>query len=260
MIKNSLKDLYENFEIIFKNRNIENLFITNDMRKFGLIEDRNKNETLEELLLIIKNFLPKTTIIVPTANLNLPNSGQKYDNADTASFKMGAFSEFIRKKKHAIRSFHPLWSMSGLGKNSKKILSNISSHAYSANSVVHKLFQEENNYFLALGQHPRFMLPIIHHLEHINQVPYRFEKTFTISCRDNEKYEFIEKQFQLDVLKDQFRENKRACNSLIFNNFESKGELIKKMFNNTEIYLFNFFEFYELTNNLFKKDINCWWK
>jgi len=260
MIKNSLKELYVNFEILFKRRNIENLFITNDMGKFGLIEDRNKTETLEEILLIIKSLLPETTIIVPTANLNLPNSNKSYDNTDTPSFHMGSFSEFIRKKKDAVRSFHPFWSMSALGKNSKKILLNISSHAYSVNSVSYRLFQNEKNYFLSLGKHPRFMLPIIHHLEHINKVPYRFQKTFTIFCRENEKYEFIEKEFQLDVLKDQYRGNKRAYNNLIFSNFESKGELITKKFNNTEIYLFNILEFYELTNNLFKKDINCWWK
>ena len=99
MIKNSLKDLYVNFEILFKSKNIENLFITNDMGKFGLIEDRNKTETLEEILLIIKSLLPETTIIVPTANLNLPNSNKSYDNTDTPSFHMGSFSEFIRKKK-----------------------------------------------------------------------------------------------------------------------------------------------------------------
>ena len=62
------------------------------------------------------------------------------------------------------------------------------------------------------------------------------------------------------MLKEKYRQNKRAHNNLIFSNFESKGQLIKKNFNNTEIYLFNMIEFFELTNALFKKDINCWWK
>ena len=260
MNKISLNQLLDNLTKLFFSKKIKNLLITNDMGKFGLIENKKKNETQKELFSIIKKLLPGVTIIVPTANLNLPNTGKTYDSINTPSFKMGSFSEFIRKLPESNRSFHPLWSMSAIGKNSKNIVSDISPHAYSYNSVIDRLFKDEENYFLSIGQHPRFMLPIIHHLEHINEVPYRFEKIFSIKCRENEHKEFEEKKFKLDVLKEKYRENKRAHNNLIFSNFESKGELLKISFNNTDIYLFNMIEFFDSTNTLFKKDINCWWK
>ena len=104
------------------------------------------------------------------------------------------------------------------------------------------------------------MLPVIHHLEHINNVPYRFEKKFKIFCRKSSFFEFEEMEFKLDVLKDEFRNRKRGYNNLIFENFEKKGRLIFNNPKNPKMYLFNLLEFYEITNLLFKKNINCWWE
>ena len=168
MNKISLNELLENLTELFTIKKINNLLITNDMGKFGLIENKKKNETQNILFSIIKKLIPDVTIVVPTANLNLPNTGKNYDNLNTPSYKMGSFSEFIRKLPNSDRSFHPLWSMSAYGKNSKNILSNIPIHAYSYDSVMERLFKNEENYFLSIGQHPRYMLPIVHHLEHIN--------------------------------------------------------------------------------------------
>ena len=112
-----------------------------------------------------------------------------------------------------------------MGKNSNSLTSYISNHAYDKNSVFFRLFQNKKNYFLSLGQHPRFMLPIIHYIEHINEVPYRVEKSFSILCREKEKSAFKMKEFKLDVLRDKYRNNKRSLNKLIFSNFENKGDL-----------------------------------
>tara|TARA_Y100000590_G_scaffold398185_1_gene480397 strand:- start:505 stop:1287 length:783 start_codon:yes stop_codon:yes gene_type:complete len=256
----SIKDLSSGFGTLLKNKKIENLMIANNMGKFGLIEKKNKNQTNEEVLSQIKHFLPNASIIVPTANLNLPNSEMTYDNKNTPSYKMGSFSEFIRKKNESMRSFHPFWSLSVLGKNSNNLTSDISNHAYDKNSVFFRLFQNKKNYFLSLGQHPRFMLSIIHHIEHINKVPYRFEKSFSILCRKNEKSDFKKKEFKLDVLKDEYRYKERTCNKFIFSNFENKGDLKFIKINNLNLYLFNIVEFYEITCALFKKDIFCYWK
>ena len=57
-----------------KNKEIESLLITNDMGKFGLLEGCDKLETNKEIFECIKSVIPNATIIVPTANLNLPNS------------------------------------------------------------------------------------------------------------------------------------------------------------------------------------------
>tara|TARA_Y100000741_G_C18037564_1_gene470926 strand:- start:223 stop:675 length:453 start_codon:yes stop_codon:yes gene_type:complete len=150
--------------------------------------------------------------------------------------------------------------MSAIGANSQLLLSNISAHAYDDNSVFSRLFSNPDNYFLSIGNHPRFMLPIIHHLEHINNVPYRYEKKFKVLCRKNKFLEFEEIVFKLDVLKDEFRDQKRGYNNLIFKNFEKKSNLVFNDTKNPNMYLFNLLEFYEITDHLFKKNLNCWWE
>ena len=83
---------------------------------------------------------------------------------------MGSFSEYVRKHAESLRSFHPFWSLSAIGDKSQFLTSNISNHAYDKNSVFSKIFSNSKNYFLSIGNHPKFMLPVIHHLEHINNV------------------------------------------------------------------------------------------
>ena len=73
-------------------------------------------------------------------------------------------------------------SLAGIGPNIKEYFYNISKHAYDNNSVFSRLYKNDF-YFLSLGAHPRFMLAIIHHIEHINKVPYRFKKGFIINCK-----------------------------------------------------------------------------
>ena len=254
------ENLKQDFIRIFENKEIESLLITNDMGKFGLLEGCDKLETNKEIFECIKSVIPNATIIVPTANLNLPNSKKTYDNDETPSYKMGSFSEYVRKHAESLRSFHPFWSLSAIGDKSQFLTSNISNHAYAKNSVFSKIFSNSKNYFLSIGNHPKFMLPVIHHLEHINNVPYRFEKKFKIFCRKSSFFEFEEMEFKLDVLKDEFRNRKRGYNNLIFENFEKKGTLIFNNPKNPKMYLFNLLEFYEITNLLFNKNINCWWE
>ena len=89
------ENLKQDFIRIFENKEIESLLITNDMGKFGLLEGCNKLETNKEIFECIKSVIPNATIIVPTANLNLPNSNKTYDSDETPSYKMGSFSEYV---------------------------------------------------------------------------------------------------------------------------------------------------------------------
>lgn len=238
--------------------NIDCLFVANDLGKVGLIQGKNKKYLLDCIYSNIINLNPGITIVVPTANLNLINSEKIFDLDNTPSYRMGAFSEYVRNLKGAKRSFNPLWSLSAIGPLAEKIVNNVSDHAYDMNSSFSKLFNIKNSFFLSIGQHPRYMLSIIHHLEHINKVPYRFTKEFEIKCIDNSK--LIIKKFKLDVLREEFRYLKRSFNKKIFENFEKKNNFYETSFGKGKIYYFNLEDFYFTTCELFKKDINCWWK
>ncbi len=234
------------------------LFVASDLGKIGLIPGKNKKYLLDTIYKNIVKINPNVTIIVPTANFNLINSDKTFNLKNTPSFRMGAFSEYIRKFDNSRRSYHPFWSLTALGPLADKIVSKISDHAYDHNSAFANLFKIKNSHFLAIGDHPRFMLAIIHHFENMFKVPYRFEKTFKINCiKDNQiKTEY----FKLDVLKDKFRSKKRSFNKKIFEHFEQNKVLHNITLGKGKIYYFNIQDFYATTCELFEKDINCWWK
>ena len=87
---------------------------------------------------------------------------------------MGPLAEYIRCLKHSKRSLHPFWSISGIGKNSK-VLNNISKHAYAYGSPWSKML-DLNTTQLNLGIKPSRAVTLIHHIETICGVPYRFNK------------------------------------------------------------------------------------
>lgn len=242
----------------FNMSNIDCLFVANDLGKIGLIPGKSKKDLLDAIYKSIIEINPNITIVVPTANFNLINTDKIFDLKNTPSFKMGAFSEYIRKFSSSKRSYHPFWSLTAKGPLADKIVNGISNHAYDQNSAFANLFKIKNSYFLSIGDHPRFMLAIIHHFENMFKVPYRFTKTFKIHCTKNNQ--ITTEYFKLDVLKDEFRSQKRSFNKKIFENFEQNKRLYKSTLGKGAIYYFNIQDFYVTTCELFKKDINCWWK
>jgi len=246
---------------ILKKFNIDNincLFIANDLGKIGLIPGKSKKDLLDVIYSNIIKINSKITIVVPTANFNLINTDKVFDLKNTPSFKMGAFSEYIRKMDDSKRSYHPFWSLTAIGPLAGQIVDKVSDHGYDKGSAFAKVFEIKDSFFLSIGDHPRFMLSIIHHFENMFKVPYRFTKTFKINCVKDNKISV--KYFKLDVLKDEFRDKKRSFNKKIFSNFESKNKLYENNLGKGRIYYFNLREFYNETKNLFKSDINCWWK
>ena len=61
-------------------------------------------------------------VAVPTFTLNFPKN-REFDVENTPSEQMGIFSEFIRKHEGSKRTYHPIHSISLLGKNSNHIAS-----------------------------------------------------------------------------------------------------------------------------------------
>jgi aminoglycoside 3-N-acetyltransferase len=234
------------------------LFVANDMAKIGIPENESKKSMLTSIYEAIIEINPKITIVVPTSTLNLVGTENVFDIDNTPSFRMGAFSEYIRKIKNSKRGFNALWSLSAIGPLADEITQNVSNHAYDKNSSFAKIFKIDDAFFLGLGNHPRYMLSIIHHFETIFNVPYRFTKGFEINCVN--KLKVFKDIFYLEVLKENVRYNKRSLNKKIFDNFESKESINKIDLGNSHMYLFNLKNFYEITCELFKQDVNCWWK
>jgi len=138
------------------------------------------------------------TIVVPTATLNLCNTNTAFNLQTTPSYQMGSFSEYIRNQDESIRSCHPFWSLTALGKYSDALTNNISSHAFSYNSVWSRMIDKKDVLMLHVGLNPGKSLSIIHYAERLIGVPYRYTKEFKHPVVENNSV--VYKDFYMDVM------------------------------------------------------------
>lgn len=185
----------DNLEKIINKIDLKNgdiVYVAGNVYNFGLTVNETKKFCDYLYRYIKKKIKLSGSVVVPTSTLNLINTNKVYDKNITRSYNMGIFSEYIRNLNHSCRSDHPLWSFSGIGKNVKKILNNTSMSAYGEGSIFHKLL-DNNTYFISLGK-PHTSIGMVHYVEHIIGVPYRYNKEFLIKVKKNNK---IIKQYAL---------------------------------------------------------------
>ena len=175
------------------------VFVTSDLVRLMRFEEPGASAVLDAHLRAFRELLgPEGTLFVPTSSLDLCNTDTVFDPSTTPSFQMGAFSEYVRTRQGAVRSFHPFWSVAGLGPAAAPILTDVSRHAYGWNSVFQRLV-EADVLGVAVGKHPRLAIPVIHHIETVVGVPYRYNKEFNQPVRRDGKIE--REPFYLSVLR-----------------------------------------------------------
>ena len=97
----------------------------------------------------------------------------------------GEFSEYIRKQRGSLRSHHPVFSVTALGKYKKYLCSNNSFHNYGHNSPYQK-FLELNGKVLNLAMDP-CLNPFLHVAEFLVGVPYYYNKLTKVNYYKNSK-------------------------------------------------------------------------
>jgi aminoglycoside 3-N-acetyltransferase len=252
----TLKDIIKSYKKLKIKKN-EDVYISSNLISLGRYEKKSINHLLEDHLIAIRSVIGNEgTIFFPTATLNLCNSNIIFDYHNTPSYQMGILSEYLRKNKNSFRSMHPYWSVSGIGPNAKKFLQNLSPHSHASGSIWEK-FAEKNIRAINIGVKPTHACPIIHYIETIVGVPYRYNKEFNQRIK-TKKIEF--KKFYLPVLYLKSRiirdENKK-----IFKNFESHKKKVKKIkLGKGYIYSFSQKDFFIITKNYLQNNIYGWTK
>ncbi|MDH4164761.1 MAG: AAC(3) family N-acetyltransferase [Nitrospirota bacterium] len=119
----------------------------------------------------------KGTLLVPSFTYSCGKPGSRFVLETTPS-ENGPFTEFIRIQPHAIRSVHPIFSVSGIGQDANVILQHTGRSAFGSMSPFSR-FAEHGIRFLCLGVELRNSITYIHHLEQSYGCPHRFNKTFS---------------------------------------------------------------------------------
>ena len=235
-----------------KFRKDDNIFVASNLSHFGKIK-LNKKTKLDILFDTIKNdIIPNGTIFVPTATMNLCNTSKTFDINKTPSFEMGAFSEYVRLKKRSVRSLHPYWSVTGIGKKSN-LLKTVSKHSYGLGSPWSK-FLDLNVKQLNIGIHPSRAVTLIHHIETCIGVPYRYNKEFTHKIKLNNKIK--KDNFYMSVFyTNSDIQKKIKLNEHYFKKLKDNKLLESSKFYKVYFWSFKMKDFYDIAINYFIKDI-----
>jgi len=193
-------------------------------------------------------------LFAPSASMNLCNTEIVFDIKETPSHEMGAFSEYLRKTENSVRSFHPFWSICGVGPKSS-FLKHVSRHSYGAGSPWSHFLNLDTKQ-VNIGVHPSKAVTLIHHLEVITGVPYRYTKEFMHPVKRGK--DIVNEPFYMSVMYLQSDIKKRiALNEHYFEIMNQKNMLKETMHELTgiKIWSFKMQDFYEVALDHFVNDI-----
>lgn len=152
------------------------VMVHSDISSFGKLgEIMDKDQFLQSILNCFLNVIGSGgTLLVPTYTYSFCKSAE-FDVRNTKS-EVGLFSEFVRNKNGTIRSQDPIFSHAGIGRDAKRILSNIGNVCFGENSVFDQLYRLKGK-IINFGKY--FDITFLHYIENAFQVSYRFDKSFS---------------------------------------------------------------------------------
>lgn len=184
-------------------KNGDVLLVHSSFKSFGGV-DGGPQTVINALISVLGD---EGTLIVPRFNFNFSTYGTPWDVRSTPSH-MGIISEFVRKDSRSRKVFHPIYSFSIIGKHADELIKHRYKGGYSKDSIFNqlrvldaKIIQIDKVYKSTT---------IIHHVEEILKVDYKYYKDFTgyVIDEDGKKYKDTfnlyvrdwEKGFVTDVL------------------------------------------------------------
>lgn len=119
------------------------------------------------------------TLLVPTFTYSCGKPGSTFVAESTPS-ENGPFTEYFRTQAGVTRSLHPIFSLSGVGRDARDILSDLGRSAFGARSPFAR-FADHGIRFVCLGVELSKSITYVHHLEQSYGCPHRFNKSFDTS-------------------------------------------------------------------------------
>lgn len=130
--------------------------------------------------IIVKSFLQalgaEGTLIAPIFNFEF-TQGVPFDIRESKS-AMGSFTEAVRNWPGAVRTGHPIYSFSAIGKNAELFANVHNFSGYGPDSpfaIIHKL----DGKIGVIDLPDQHSMTFYHYVEESNSAPYRYHKKFT---------------------------------------------------------------------------------
>ena len=164
------------------------------------------------------SYFSTGTVIVPAFSYSA-TKGEIFDQNTTPS-DAGLFSEKFRLKEGVIRSNHPIFSVSAIGKDAKTYTNSLLTDCFGAETFFDRLYIE-NAKIVTLGCALE-RVTFIHYVEQKLGVSYRYFKNFSAQI----KYQCITKKLEVRY----FVRNLDLDRSLDLSAFEKMASSERKLF------------------------------
>lgn len=230
------------------------IYVTGNFGRPGVYEVQGKEALLQaHFNALIELLGPEGTIVVPTHSFYLCNTSDPFDINNTRS-ERGPFTEYVRKQSGSVRQYHPFASLTAYGGQAKDICGDTTRHAYGLHTPFFRLV-ERDAMFISVGQKIEKSIALVHHVEFMMGVPYRYTKEFVHPCIVEE--EIRQELFYLYVL---WRDCdiERDRNKKIIQYFKNSYEIKTTELGRSDIKSLSMKDFFNSTTELLKQDIYSW--
>jgi aminoglycoside 3-N-acetyltransferase len=169
------------------------VLVHSSFKSFGKV-DGGPQTVINALIKVLGN---EGTLIVPRFNFDFSTYGITWDVRSTPSH-MGIISEFARKDPRSRKVFHPIYPFSIIGKHANELVQHRYKGGYSKDSIFNQLLVLDAKIIQIDKVYKS--TTIIHHVEEILKVDYKYYKNFT-GCVIDENGKKYEDTFNLYVRK-----------------------------------------------------------
>ena len=164
------------------------IFINNYKKIFAsedLTLDEIRKYSINKIIKSLKSYFKNGTIIAPSFNYDYFK--ERKFNKNLTKSSLGPFENSFIKERGVSRSNHPIFSISALGKNKKKILEPCGLFSFGQNSPFNN-FIKNNVIFLNIGLPLGSTCTYLHHVEHMAGVNHRYYKAVSGKVFESGKY------------------------------------------------------------------------
>jgi aminoglycoside 3-N-acetyltransferase len=121
------------------------------------------------------------TVVLPLFNFDFPKTAS-FDIRNTPS-QMGALTEAARLDPRSVRTGHPIYSFAAIGAQAGEFR-NVDNFSGYAGDSPFGILRKLGGKIGVLDLPDQSSMTFYHHVEEMNEVPYRYHKTFTGRCTD----------------------------------------------------------------------------
>ena len=230
------------------------VYVTGNFGRPGLYHAAGKSELLDAHFSALRELVgPDGTIVVPTHSWSLCNTSLLFDPLSTPS-ETGPFTEYVRQRPSAVRQFHPFGSHTALGREADALCSNNSRHVFGVHSPFQRMI-DKNALYVSVGQEMENSISIVHHVELVMGVPYRYSKEFVQPCRVDGK--ISDETFYVFVTRNEC-EIKRNGNVKLMAHFKERYVVRRVGLGRSFVEALSMKDFFWSATNLLKRDIYAW--